>query len=282
MADNKLQHTSMFSAALSHARRRWAIRRMAWSRNGSVRSIGRAILDTERNAQPYPAVEAIRTRLAESGRETTFTDFGAGEPSNPTAGDRPREKSVTFSKVATVFSKRSPWTGLLAALVRHLKPKTCLELGTCVGLSGAHIALALRDNGGGRLVTLEGAETFAGLAKQHFDELGVSEFTEIVTGRFTTTLRPTLQDSPAVDFAFVDGHHDGDATLRYFETLVPHLIDSAVVVFDDVLTYESMKRAWHEIQERPEVTASVDLGPLGLCVVGGPRGGRYRYPALGS
>ena len=64
------------------------------------------------------------------------------------------------------------------------------------------------------------------------------------------TLQPTLKNGP-FGLAFIDGHHDGDATIDYFNQIKPTLTKNAVVMFDDIDLYTDMARAWSEIQRDP-------------------------------
>jgi predicted O-methyltransferase YrrM len=85
---------------------------------------------------------------------------------------------------------------------------------------------------------------------------------------FQDTLEPTLCDLAPVDYAFVDGQHDRDATLRYFDQLVPHAADQAVLVFDDIDYSRGMHDAWERISSHDRLRAAASLGRFGLCVVG--------------
>ena len=161
------------------------------------------------------------------------------------------------------------WRLLLFHLIRGLRPAMCVEMGTALGMSAAFQAAALALNGRGRLVTAEGAPTFADAARQHLDALGLSAV-KLVVGRFQDTLDGILREHRPVDYAFVDGHHDGDATVAYFKQFLPHLSDGALLVFDDILYYPSMQRAWRMMAAHPHVRVAVDLGRFGLCVVGAP------------
>ena len=62
------------------------------------------------------------------------------------------------------------------------------------------------------------------------------------------------------------GHHDGDATVRYFEDILPFLSEGAILLCDDISWYEEMKRAWESIRIHKRVKTSLDLGVVGLCV----------------
>jgi len=140
-------------------------------------------------------------------------------------------------------------------------------MGTAVGISAAYQAAALKLNGYGTLVTLEGATSLADIAKKNFQHLGL-DTVEVIVGRFQDTLPGVLTDRQPVDYAFIDGHHDEQATLAYFEQILPFLAETSLLVFDDIAWSEGMKRAWKTIAQDRRVGVAVDLGPgLGLCVI---------------
>ncbi|MEM9439796.1 MAG: class I SAM-dependent methyltransferase [Pseudomonadota bacterium] len=232
---------------------RAALRATAWGR------------DTADERQSMAAIEAVRQTLERSDRVIQFVDYGAGNPAE-TLGDGEAEGGVTSDRrlgdLARVASKPPFWGRFLFHIVRHCQPKGCIEMGTCVGLSAAYIASALKLNKSGRLMTLEGAPALADIAR---DTLGQLDLTcaEVRTGRFSVTLDPALEAMAPVDFAFIDGHHDEVATLNYLEQIKPHLADDAVLVFDDIAWSDGMRRAWRRIAA---AYASVELRNVGLVI----------------
>src|SRR5690606_1008609 len=122
-------------------------------------------------------------------------------------------------------------------LIRNLKPEKALELGTCIGMSAAYQCAAMAENGSGRLITLEGGENYAKLARSHLELAGLHNF-EIVLGRFQDTLDDVLAREQPFQFMYNDGHHDGDAVLAYFEQTLPYCSVGGVMLFDDISTYD--------------------------------------------
>ncbi len=165
-------------------------------------------------------------------------------------------------------SKTPFWGQLLYSLVREIRPGAALELGSNVGISAMYQAAAQARVGSGRLVTLEGAPGPAAVAARNLAGLGL-ESASVVPGRFHDTLDSVLHELAPVDYAFIDGHHDEEATLGYFETLAPKLSPGAVLVFDDIAWSDGMRRAWRAIRRTPGVTLVVDLHSVGICVVEG-------------
>lgn len=216
----------------------------------------------------FEKIENLRDELASSAGSISFTDYGAGETSDHFSSDemyRGRLITVSLERLCR-NSKSYPWTHLLFKLIRELKPSVCLELGTCLGITGAYQTAALEINQSGKLLTLEGAEPLAALALDNFKRLSLSRAT-VRVGRFQDILGDVLRQEAPIDFVFIDGHHDGLATIRYFEEILPFLSEGAVLVFDDILLYETMKRAWQQIRGHRQVKTSIDLRFIGLCVI---------------
>lgn len=163
-------------------------------------------------------------------------------------------------------SKPAFWATVLFKIIRKLGPRSCVELGSCVGISGSYQASALKMNGNGTIVTLEGSPEVAKLAEETFEGLGIRN-ASVVTGPFHRTLNGVLQTSKPVDFFFNDGHHDHDAVIRYFNESMPYLADNAIIVFDDICWSEGMRKAWREIEEDKRVWASIDLQSIGIALM---------------
>ncbi|MBK5411532.1 class I SAM-dependent methyltransferase [Pseudomonas yamanorum] len=92
---------------------------------------------------------------------------------------------------------------LLYMLARSTKARAIVEFGTSFGLSTLHLAAALRDNGGGALISSEFEPSKIALARQHLEQGGVSDLVEIRQGDALVTLATGLPDS--VDLLLLDG-----------------------------------------------------------------------------
>jgi predicted O-methyltransferase YrrM len=120
-------------------------------------------------------------------------------------------------------------------------------------------------NRNGHTITLEGAPALAELAQSHLRSLKLDN-AQVITGRFSDTLQPTLKSVKTVDYAFVDGHHDEQATVAYYKQLLPHLVDGAVVIFDDISWSSGMRRAWQRLEGDESISLSINLRTVGICV----------------
>jgi predicted O-methyltransferase YrrM len=190
----------------------------------------------------------------------TIDDFGAGVPSSSNG----IKKNVTVGTIGVQNSRSHHWLPLMFKLMRELQPTTIVELGTCVGISGMYCAAGLKMNNKGTLVTIEGAKAYASIAAENFSDVSLNNVIQY-TGRFSDVLPDILKNHRPIDFVFIDGHHDGDATISYFEQLIPFLSHSAWLVFDDISWSKGMKRAWKTIADDKRVLFSANLSLIGIC-----------------
>ena len=73
-----------------------------------------------------------------------------------------------------------------------------------------------------------------------------------------------IKELDKLDFVFVDGNHQRDATLKYFEWCLPKVHKDTVLIFDDIYWSEGMKAAWNEIKAHPSVTVTINMFWIGL------------------
>ncbi len=214
-------------------------------------------------------IESLRKELTSSHKPISIVDYGAVSGNKVLKHDDIYEGNIVVRSVSKVCRSASmpSWEGcLLFKLIRELQPSVCLELGTCLGISAAYQAAALKLNQSGSLITLEGAESLASIARQSFDKLGFDNV-QVVIGKFQDNLHKTLSANAPVNFAFIDGHHDGDATLAYFEQIYSFTSEQALLVFDDIRWSKNMRRAWTTIRSDDRINYSVDLWWLGICII---------------
>ncbi len=211
-------------------------------------------------------IEALRARLTASAEKIAIRDYGAGTFLLANLSLQKRERVVRHAALATIvrYSKPPLHALLLFKLIRRFHPRACLELGTCLGISAAYIGSALKLNGNGKLISLEGAGRLADLARRYFDELALNNI-DVVAGPFHKSLPVALKRMPGLDFVFIDGHHDGRAMLAYLDRIKPYLASRAFLVFDDISWSPGMRRAWNQIRRQAGMVHAIDLGMLGLC-----------------
>lgn len=206
-------------------------------------------------------IERRRNEMLRDQTEIQVVDFGAGAATDNFSLED--QKNGRFRKSTVAQSARASKPELRGRFLHHLASsrdaKNVLEMGTCVGVSGAYIASALK---GGKLTTLEGDPERGRISTETFAKLGLSDRTAVIVGPFHLTLKRVLDSDGPFDLIFVDGHHDGDATIQYFETLLDHLTPNGIIVFDDIRWSEGMKKGWDVIASHPKITP-IDMGAIG-------------------
>jgi predicted O-methyltransferase YrrM len=198
-------------------------------------------------------IEALRQELCRSEQKLQITDMGAGSHINAS-------KERLVKDVAKNSAKSAKYGQLLYRLVKHFKPANSIELGTSLGVSASYLASAYPK---GKLTTMEGCPQTAAVAQQNFQKLGLNNV-DLVLGNFNDTLAPTLEKLQKVDFAFIDGNHQEEPTVAYFEACLPYLHNDSLIVFDDIHWSEGMEKAWQRIQNHPQVQVTIDLFFVGL------------------
>lgn len=118
---------------------------------------------------------------------------------------------------------------LLYMLARLAQARAIVEFGTSFGISTLHLAAALRDNGGGRLITTEFEPSKAQRARDNLAAGGLLDLVELREGDALETLRTGLPEQ--IDLLLLDG-----AKALYPDILrlvQPRLRPGALIVADN-------------------------------------------------
>ncbi|MBD3582549.1 O-methyltransferase [Flavobacterium selenitireducens] len=201
----------------------------------------------------YRILEMYRKSLLRNDDTISVTDFGAG--SRVFKSQERRISDIT--KTAGISPGRAK---LLFRLARYFQPKTMLELGTSLGLATSALALG---NPSGHIISLEGCEKTASEAAKNLAEFNLKNV-RIDTGEFASTLDfPDAQEA-TFDLIYFDGNHQKEATLRYFERLLPTATNDSVWIFDDIHWSPGMSEAWEIIKKHPKVIVAIDTFQWGF------------------
>ncbi|MFD2247764.1 O-methyltransferase [Pontibacter ruber] len=201
----------------------------------------------------YPRVEALRQKLLKDNRKLQVTDFGAG----PKSGNK-HERRV--KDIARTAAKPAKYAKLLFRLVNHFQPATIFDLGTSLGITTSYMAEARHQ---AQFYTFEGCPAIAGVARENLQHLGLKHV-QVIEGNLDETLQRQLQQVDKLDFAFFDGNHRYEPTMRYFNACLAKSHEYSVFVLDDLYWSAEMKQAWEEIKQHPQVLQTVDLFFIGL------------------
>jgi predicted O-methyltransferase YrrM len=92
---------------------------------------------------------------------------------------------------------------LLYMLARSCRARTIVEFGTSFGISTLHLAAALRDNGGGVVITSEFEPSKVARARENLTAGGLIDLVEIREGDALQTLSVDLPET--IDLVLLDG-----------------------------------------------------------------------------
>ena len=215
----------------------------------------------ESAAEAAQMIERLRARIAARGEAYRYarTESPLG-PVRLAEVTQQRDLAVTSERYANRISVPKRWGMFLHLCAEAFDAAVIVEMGACVGISGAYLAsIPSRP----RLFTLEGSHALADVAQQTL--AAISDRAEVVVGLFERTLQPTLARAGTIDVAYVDGHHEEAATLHYAAAIAEHLSPTALIVLDDIHLYEGMWRAWQKLSSDAGV-AAVNVGRFGLLV----------------
>ncbi|HEY7297853.1 MAG TPA: class I SAM-dependent methyltransferase [Xanthobacteraceae bacterium] len=206
-----------------------------------------------------PEIAGLLDRLfAEADRNdpAAFARFHAATDSRvQPASDR--ERAVLMRDIYMPVSREVG--RLLYVLARSRRARTIVEFGTSLGISGIHLAAALRDNGGGRLVTTELDDIKAGRAQENFRAAGLDDLIEIRVGDAFETLQADL--GGPVDLLLLDGWKE--LYLPMLQFLESRLAPGAVIAADDLAIAPDALASYLAYVRRPEngyVSVEVPLG----------------------
>jgi predicted O-methyltransferase YrrM len=199
----------------------------------------------------YAVLKAHRKKIINSSESIEVTDFGQGSRVFKTD----KRQIAAIAKNAGITPKRQR---LLFRLMRYLKCETALELGTSLGLATAALSIAKPS---AKINTVEGCPNTSKVAQCYFDEFQLKNI-HIHLKNFDDYL--TENASEKLQFVFIDGNHNKDKTLEYFEILQKQATNDAVFIFDDIYWSKGMTEAWQEIIGHSKVSVSIDTFYWGL------------------
>ncbi|CAN5356834.1 class I SAM-dependent methyltransferase [soil metagenome] len=134
-----------------------------------------------------------------------------------------REKSTAPQMMVGLLEGR-----LLGVLVRSLRARRVLELGTFTGYSSISMALALPA--GGRVITCDVSDETSAIARRYAEQAGVADRIDFRLGPALETI--ALLDGP-FDLVFVDA--DKENYVNYYEATLPLLAAGGLMVVDNTL-----------------------------------------------
>lgn len=168
--------------------------------------------------------------------------------------------SSTISKVTQNSAIGRKHGELLFRLVCEFHPEYIIELGTSLGISTMYLASPSTRS---KVFTIEGNAKHLAIAQNRFKICGLKNIVPI-EGMFDEKLPQVLNQIPQLDFVYIDGNHQQQATIDYFNQCLAKSHNHTMMAFHDIHWSKGMEAAWKHICEHPQVTVSIDTFHLGL------------------
>ena len=227
-------------------------------------------------------IERCREKMLRDERELEFVDYGSAIKSRSLENgseavcrlelrDMRRvcdiaRRSLAKRKYAQMLSRLVNWLGASHRLENgsgtacslEFRGLTIVELGTSLGVTTAYMAAMDSRN---RVVTFEGCEAVADVAKENWKALNINNI-ECRVGEID--VEELVRDIEHLDVAFIDANHTYVSTCEYFDVLAGKVREKSVIVVDDIHYSEEMEKAWKAICADERVTSTIDLYQMGL------------------
>ena len=176
------------------------------------------------------------------------------------------DQTLTVANIAQRAASPRQWSLFFYELSKVKKVKNILEIGTNLGVSGQYFIKGLEGKKDTKFTTIEGVKGLCEIAERQFGRLSTREGYEVIHGLYDQALKQIVRKDSTFDLIFLDGNHQYQATLNYFEWLKNKLTRRAVVIFDDIHWSPGMQKAWREASTQQGVVFSIDFFKLGVVV----------------
>lgn len=199
----------------------------------------------------YKDLQNYRKALKNSKVKLEIIDLGEG---SKTLDNNVRK----VSQMVSTSSSSKKEARLLYRVAKYFKLSSVLELGTSLGMGTYALALA---NHNSKITTIEGCKNTSNFTESQFKSLNVKNVNFNI-GAFASEIKKL--DQTHFDCIYFDGHHNKEATIKYFETLLPKVHNDSIFIFDDIYWSKEMTEAWEYIKAHNTVTVTVDCFHLGF------------------
>lgn len=204
-----------------------------------------------------PSIEKRRLQLLASGRT-----LGAPLGSEHTEPIRLGE----LTKLAAIPPARAK---LLSTLATFAPSGVRLELGSNVGIGTAYLAQVAVEQRG-YVFSVEGVPAIAEAARTTLRVTELQNHAEIICKDFDDWLdvgEKWISRQGRLTFAFIDGSHQYEPTMRYTKRVQELCSPGAMIVLDDLSQNKGMKQAWRELSRDKSFGAAWTDGRFGILSV---------------
>ncbi len=201
---------------------------------------------------PYKQIEAHRKTLLNSKQLIQINDLGAGKS--------PVKSEKLVKEIAKKSLKNKKYSQVLFKIAKYYNSENILEIGTSFGITSLYFSLA---NSRSKIVTIEGCENIANIAKNTFSKFNINNI-DLIVGNFDYVLPGIINNIDTLDIVFFDGNHKLKPTLTYFELCLKKVNENSIFIFDDIYWSKEMNKAWNIIKNDTRVSFTIDIFSLGL------------------
>jgi predicted O-methyltransferase YrrM len=218
-----------------------------------VYTFAKEVLENHDTYYAFESIEKERRLLLQDSTNLHFKDSGAGSK-------RMSSNTRTIRDIAKNSLSNETQCRQMFHLARWLDAKTILELGTSLGISSLYLSSWSSNS---NVHTIESVVPIVKKARECFKKFKRSNI-YIHTGTFEEKLASVLTEIKKVDLAFIDGHHQGDACIKYFHQIKEFCHPDSVIIIDDIYWSKSMHDAWIELISDESISLSLDLFHYGV------------------
>ncbi|MEI6312827.1 MAG: class I SAM-dependent methyltransferase [Bacteroidota bacterium] len=207
------------------------------------------VLESKSHIDSVEKIEKLRNDLSSSTEKIVFEGFGA------TVAAKTHPLNYVVKHISTPH-RYGTW---YYKVIEKFNYKQIVELGTCIGIGTMYLASNPQTN----VVTFEANKACVDKAKELFELHSLANI-EIIEGDIQDTLASYVIKAESIDMVLIDANHTYEATLHYFNQLMPKIHSKSLVVIDDIYWSEEMTRAWESLKNHPAVCLSLDFYRAGF------------------
>jgi len=151
----------------------------------------------------------------------------------------------------------NPEKTLLYSIVRHIQPATVLEVGVSAGHMTCWLALALKNNGKGHLISVDnfsrahgGEATSDAVPRARVSRASLSPWVTFITSDSVEYLK--AQPDKSIDFVWIDADHSYDGAYADI-TEALRIAKIGVGVHDVCQLYDGPRKACRAIERKKKI-----------------------------
>ncbi len=208
----------------------------------------------EEDRQAFQNCEKYRTELLQDETLISYEIFGS-------------DKTAMVKDICKNAASSENWCEFLYFLSKKTAPSSILEIGTNLGISGCYILESIQNSPKAKLITMEGLPQLCEISANHFATIAPASKYDIREGLFDTTFPQLLKEDVRFELLFIDGNHQKEPTINYFNALKDKVKSPAIFIFDDINWSDEMKEAWERIKNDGDVNFTIDLYKQGIVII---------------